>query len=556
MEPRDEPAGRGVAAAPRGGPSWVAERPRRRGLALAAALPPLALAAAELYVFGNLAGWPLDDSWIHLVFARSLAAGDGLSYGGGPPVPASTAPLWTALVAALSLLPGSLFAWVKLAGIAAQVAAVDVAFRLGRALDLSLGRATLAATLVASSGWLVWSALSGMEISLAVLLVLAGLLRHVEERRDADRPPLSLALFGLAALARPEALLLLPLALADRLLVLRRREDDALAAVAPPWRRVLIGALAALLLIGAVAFVHWTLWGSPLPTTLAAKSGGEAAWRLELRFVRGIAGILFEAQPWLLLLAAGGAVELLRRTGGARDRGLLLPLWVLALPVASVVISSGEGLPVGNFGRYLFPLLAPLALLAVLALEPLAAGRWPLRLGPLRLPGRALGLALLLLPSATGLIAAGRTYLQARANVDDSDVAVARWIHERVPPEATLALCDVGAVKYLTPNPILDLAGLVHPEVIERIRRARREEGLDWPPVVMRWLEERRPDYVVLYPRWLPLLEREPARFPVLLRLRIPDNVTMAGDELVVYATPWTRYPLRPEAPAAPRSSP
>ena len=32
-------------------------------------------------------------------------------------------------------------------------------------------------------------------------------------------------------------------------------------------------------------------------------------------------------------------------------------------------------------------------------------------------------------------------------------------------------------------------------------------------------------------------------------RLAIPDNITVAGPELVVYATPWTRYPLRPIVP-------
>ena len=50
-----------------------------------------------------------------------------------------------------------------------------------------------------------------------------------------------------------------------------------------------------------------------------------------------------------------------------------------------------------------------------------------------------------------------------------------------------------------------------------------------------------RPEYIVLYPRWFPLLDADPVRFPVAHRLPIPNNVAMAGDELVIYATPWTR---------------
>lgn len=531
------------------------ERSRRLALAGSALLPPLAFLAAERYVFGDLAGFPLDDSWIHLVFARSLAAGDGLSYGAGLAVPASTAPLWTLLLALLAHLPGSPFFWAKLAGSAAHAVGVERCYVLARALDLSVARATAAALLVAATGWLAWSAVSGMEVPLFVALVAAGLVRHVEERAAPELPALSLLLFALAALARPEGLLLLPLALLDRALVPARGADGVLALARPPWRRLAAGALAAALVLAAVAWIHFRLWGSPLPTTFAAKSGGEPRWVPDLVFLRGVSGLLFQAQPVVFLLAAGGAVELLRRSGERRDRGLLLALWAFGLPLASALLSSGQGVLVGNFGRYYFPLLPALTLLALLGLERLPPGWGRLALGGRRLPlgGLALGVALGL-PALAGLLAAGRLHLQARANVDDSDVAVARWVVERLPPEARLAVCDVGAMRWIAPNPIFDLAGIVSPEVAREVARARREEGLDWPPVLARIVERERPDYVVVYPRWFALPERDPARFPPQLRVRIPDNVTMAGDELVVYATPWTRYPPRPEAAADTRS--
>jgi len=39
-------------------------------------------------------GYPLDDSWIHQVFARNLAEGHGFSFNPGKPISAATAPLW------------------------------------------------------------------------------------------------------------------------------------------------------------------------------------------------------------------------------------------------------------------------------------------------------------------------------------------------------------------------------------------------------------------------------------------------------------------------------
>ncbi len=65
------------------------------GLALAAGVA--LFRARELAIAGPV-GWtafPLDDSFIHLQFARNLAEGHGFAYNPGVPVAGSTAPLWT-----------------------------------------------------------------------------------------------------------------------------------------------------------------------------------------------------------------------------------------------------------------------------------------------------------------------------------------------------------------------------------------------------------------------------------------------------------------------------
>src|SRR5439155_461282 len=71
---------------------------RADGLVVAAALPPLALFVAREWQVAGAPGFPLDDSWIHLHFARNLAAGAGFAYNPGIPVAGSTAPLWTVLL--------------------------------------------------------------------------------------------------------------------------------------------------------------------------------------------------------------------------------------------------------------------------------------------------------------------------------------------------------------------------------------------------------------------------------------------------------------------------
>src|ERR1700704_4030279 len=140
--------------------------PLRLLLLLAGAVACLRYLLAEIARLKGGLGFPLDDSWIHLQFARNLARGLGLSYNPGHLVTGSTAPLWTALLSLLFLLPGSVVVWTKGLGIALHLAGIDATRRLGRELGLSPGFAALAAGVTLATSWLVWSALLGMGVPL------------------------------------------------------------------------------------------------------------------------------------------------------------------------------------------------------------------------------------------------------------------------------------------------------------------------------------------------------------------------------------------------------
>ncbi len=539
----------------------------------AAALAGLGYLAAERYTLGHL-GFPLDDSFIHLQFARNLAAGRGLSYNPGQLVTGSTAPLWTALLSLLFHLPGSVFLWTKLAGIALAAAGADATRRLARGLDLAPPLDLLAGLLVALTGPLAWGAVSGMEVPLFAVLSLWGMILHLRERRG-GRLPLSLPVLALAALARPEGLLLLAFAVVDRLLAFRRAGavDSPAAPAADPadpprdqpgelawagvdWRSLAIGLLLALCILAGPLLFYRAAGGSFLPTTYAAKGAAVRRSLPKLEYLYVVLGILFGAQPYTTLAALGGAAALLARLGTRRDRGLLPALWVLGLPlVYSLQSPLGRAVLVGNFGRYYFPLFAPLAVLGLLGLEPAARalGR-SVRLGRLRLPaGLAAGL-LLLWPTGASLVEWAARYDVNVANVEDGDVRVARWLAPRLDPRAVLAVNDIGAFKYLLPNRVIDLVGISSPDVLAEILAAVAR-GSSAPAARMVALERRRPDYVVVFPTWFPTLGAD-RRFRLVQLVTIPDNMTMGSDQIGVYRTPWTRYPLAEPPPVAPAAAP
>lgn len=546
---------------PARGVGWEPPGPYRRAAVVATLLALgvcVGLAAAELYLHDGLWGFPLDDSWIHLVFARSLAGGEGLALNAGELVAGSTAPLWTAMLSLGFLLPGGPVLWAKLLGVLMHLVAVCGVVRLAHRLDLAPWAALLAAALSGTAGWLVWSALSGLEIPLFLALSAWGMALHVEERARAGSAPRSLALFGVAALARPEGLLLLALAVVDRALTFRRGEGGRLARgplSADFDRSTALGLSAALVLIAPVALFNLWVGGSPLPSTYLAKTGAAHSLIPESGYLYSVLGIFFRAFPLLVLLVGVGLLDLVGRWGTARDRGSLPAMWLFALPLAYGALSPPGGPPLaGNFGRYLFPAFPAFFLLAALGLERLGSA-----LGS-SAPGSRSGLAwkaallasLVLWPAGTGTVRAAGRYLQSVGNVRDSDVRIAAWLADRVPAGAVLAVNDIGAIKYrLRDERILDLAGIGNPEVV-----AYRKEAIaaGRPPSEgnRRFLEETRPDYLVIFPAWFPELAEGGSGFPIAYRIAIPDNITMGDNSIVVLQTPWTRSPLDPTRGTAP----
>lgn len=504
---------------------------------------------AEIYFFDGKLGFPLDDSWIHLQFARNLQLGEGLTYNPGEPVAGSTAPLWTALLAALHILPGSVVVWTKLAGIVLHLAGLHAVYVLARELGLTPGLAAFAGAMTGLTSWLAWAALSGMEVPLFIWLSLWGVVLHIRERHAGSPHTLALPVLALSALARPEGLLLFGLAVFDRLLVWKQSESG-LEVKLGQWRSVAWGIACGALFVAPIALVNLRFSGELLPTTFSAKASGVGTLWPDLRYIHETLSIFLRPQPYFMFLAAAGCLVLLERLGRRSDRGLLAALWLVALPLAYSTISPRMGnVLVGNFGRYFYPLFPFLTVIAALALQRAAQSIGPrLSVGKFRFPLRALLLALVLWPTLTAAYKGSGHYLQAVSNIQDGDVQIAEWLADNVDERALLAVNDVGAIKYLLPNQVLDLAGIIHPESTRLIGDARAA-GEDWHVGILRFLEQHQPDYLVIFPAWYPRLTELDARYQPMFELEVRNNIALGGTKITVFSTPWTRYRLQGMGP-------
>ncbi|MCZ6507322.1 MAG: hypothetical protein O7A04_04635 [Acidobacteria bacterium] len=187
-------------------------------------------------------------------------------------------------------------------------------------------------------------------------------------------------------------------------------------------------------------------------------------------------------------------------------------------------------------------------LLGCLGVGELARGR-PVAGTRARRLGLIVAGGLVLLPTVIHWgITAGQFALSVR-NVEDGNVAAARWLGSRLAAGATLAVNDIGAIKYLLPeHEIYDLAGIVTPEV-HAFTRAAVAQRRPWEEGIRRYLESVRPDYLVVFPAWFPTLLSAGVSFQPQREFAIPGNIALGGDRLVIYTTPWTRQAQLATAP-------
>ena len=443
------------------------------------------LAIGLLYL---LAQWPLwgyvtDDTYIHLVYARHLLLGEGWVFNVGEPSYGSTSPLWVLLLAPFASGEAAGLLAARLLAILAGLVSIPVFYQLAARGIRRESLRLMATLLFATEIWFLrWSS-SGMESSLAVLLLLA-----VFERLAAA--PLQRSgvfgiglLAGLAALVRPEFYLL------DVIL-------PGLALFSARWRR----RLPALLLGIALPLLPWLIFarlelGAFLPSTAAAKSQGWQGmghvvlqtWRLLKVPLSGQAALLLTAGLGLAACLLGGRCRrpLFRReehAGRFRFYALVALVWGLGLPVVFLVRD------VQVISRYLLPVTPLLPLAAVYFLD-YWADRHPrvLALAPVLL---ALHLGPNLWLYVTRVQPYGRAFGQ---DLESSLGRIADYLALRAPAGSRVAAPDIGLLGLRSDCRIVDLGGLIHPEMAELWHRI----GYDEMVRTLAFLERQPADYLV-----------------------------------------------------------
>lgn len=438
-------------------------------------------------------GFPIDDAWIHQTYARNLARTGRWQYVPGEISAGSTAPLWTLLLTLGYLLQLPYLYWAYLLGFASLFLLAWAGQSLWRSLWPALPRPWLAALALIAAWPLVWAAASGMETLFFIALALTILALH--QIQNLQSPFFLGLLSGLLILTRPDGLILLILLAASLLLFP--------GPAAPRLRCLLLFLVAALLPLLPYFALNYQSSGRIWPNTFYAKQA-EYALALAEPFLARLIRLLFFSlggpeSGWRgmsgahLLLLPGlliAAWRSLRADWAGRRLQSSLPL----LWAAGHIFLYAWRLPVTyHHGRYL------LAALPIWILYGLAGWHTLLAFLQARLPQRTARL----LPLATGgifaslllifLLLGAQQYAANVAFIEGEMVNVAHWLRQNTQPDELIASHDIGAIGYFAERPLLDLAGLISPEVVPLLTD---------DPALAAHIRQSHADYLVTAPGW------------------------------------------------------
>ncbi len=456
---------------------WLTEERRWLPIYLALAAGWAAAYLIAVALLGD-SGFPLDDAWIHQTYARSLALTGRFEFTPGQASAGSTAPLWTLVLAVgyLFRLPYDWWAWGM--GVVCLALTGWLAHRVSaRLFPDERWIAPVVGFLCVGEWHLVWASVSGMETILYVALSLAlvdrlpPIFTGADVPRDCVHPVVRTwavigLLGGLLVLTRPEGIILVGLVvLWGGWLVIRGC-----------WtlRHALRAAGAALvpltLLMTPYVLLNLQLSGRLWPNTLYAKQAEYAA-QLAVPFLLRLARVVLPPfTGFQLLLVPGLLVSIWKISRRCLSPSSLpsIPCFpghlILLLYSAAHLLLYALRLPVTyQHGRYLFPIIPAIILYGVPG-----SLHWLRRRHPTfwrRVIGRSWLLATGILTLAF-LAVGARAYAKDVQIIQSEMVTVAQWLFEHTEPDEWIAAHDIGAIGYFAHRPILDLAGLVSPEVV------------------------------------------------------------------------------------------
>ena len=465
-----------------------------------------------------------DDTYIYLQFAKNLTHGNGISFNAGTPTYGFTSPLWLFIVSLGGAMGIDLLMVAKVVDLVLASFALIVFYLIAHELIRDVAVAICATIAFSVNAWFMRWAGTGMETSLAVLLMLATMLFCFRNEYF-----VAIVMAALLSLVRPEAVMIVPIIVVD-------------VYVNSFNKRRAMNLAGALVLVYAVILAPWLIYayktfGALLPNTAFAKAGFHpgmaqlSATGIDiLKTVGATDGVA------ALVVLSSSIVLILRRNvlvgaNGQEDavrfflfrQGLTGIGWVLLIIFFYLLAD------VNVVSRYLLIVTPVLIILAFSFLYYMVQYS----------PRKQYVYGLVFLLTALMMIQNQVMYRQVvtpgmaafEQGMENCLVPIGKWLNQHAPKEAKVVTGDIGAIGYYSGREICDAAGIISPDARLLLRQGNTADDIIGKKL---YGSLCAPDYVVHRAAEPERLKNDPDLEPLLSR---PFIGLSLSDQRVVYYT-------------------
>jgi len=447
--------------------------------------------------------FPLDDPWIHLTFAKNLVEFGSFSYFKNEMATAgSTSPIYTLFLAIGFIFTKNEMILSYLLGIIFLVCSVFAFYKLSR---FEFGKETYfaigASVIFLSDKWMNFIADSGMETTMYIFMIILGF--YFYKKRQAI--PLGIML-GLILWGRPDGVAFYAAIVIDYLILiwLSKNTKGEQTNLFSKQDLIKVGITFGILLVIYFA-MNLILSGSLLPNTYNAKL---AYYSPEFRsrgdffkfevwdyFTSGAYGVLMIG---FLFSTVKTIFDLFKKKYSSNFSYILFSFLL--------VFIYWYKLPYAHrFGRYLMPIIPFLILVGLTGFRDAS---------------KIIGSAFNSRSFANGfyiivlLICLSMSVLNYNENkslyadeckyIYDRQVKAALWINQNTNENDIIGTHDVGAIGFYSGRKIVDVAGLVTPELIDKIHDRNYVKDME------KYMKESGVTYLVFLREWYRVVNQKP----------------------------------------------
>lgn len=462
-----------------------------------------------------------DDTYIYLRFAQNLVQGNGISFNPGVPSYGITSPLWLFIISLGGAMGVDIYLAAKVVDLVFASLGLIVFYFLAYELIRDSAVAICATVAFSVNAWYMRWAGSGMETSLSVFLMLAAFLFCVRNEYW-----VAIVLAALLTLVRPEAILVVPVMLADVYLNSQSKR-----------RALQMGAAMAVIFL--VLLAPWMIYaqntfGAILPTTALAK----ASWHpgiaeltstgLDIIKTFGAA----DGVAAVVLIVGAGILIVMRKmlvdADGTDHRLFLFRQSVAGLGWIALILIFYLVMDVNVVSRYLL-LVTPMV--TILAFSYLYHVLLHSRIKRFAYVAVILLAGLVMMQNVLWyrlMVAPGIVLFEQ--GMETCLIPIGRWLHDRTPPEARVLTGDIGAIGYYSERFIEDAAGLITPAILPILRQGHHPYE-----IIEQKLYEQccTPDYIVDRSPQRERLKAEPNLLALFVRPFI--GMSLSEDQIIYY---------------------